>query len=69
MLKPCFSKFCYVFLYLGGSGVLSFVQKKIMTAEGKMFGKLFAKMECLRQQLTFGARARNHKEECQISPS
>ena len=48
MLKPCFSKFCYVFLYLGGSGVLSFVQKKSMTEEGKMFRKLFAKMECLR---------------------
>ena len=42
--------------------------KKIMTEEGKMLGKIFAKMECLRQQSSYGAMVRNHNQERQKSP-
>ena len=63
-------KFSYVFLSLGGSGVVSSVRKeKTMTEATKILGKLFAKMECLRQQLSFGPMVRDRNQERQISPS
>ena len=65
----CHGKICYVFLSLGGSGAVSSVRKeKIMTAAAKILGKLFAKMECLRQQLSFRAMVWNQNQEYQISP-